>query len=80
HHPEEATRWAAVRPAVNDVAADHDVPPENLCTPTWLRHFAWQPPEDCSVEGVDVFVEGLGARPWQREILARPLSEVMATL
>ena len=80
HHPEEATRWAAVRPAVNDVAADHDVPPENLCTPTWLRHFAWQPPEDCSVEGVDVFLEGLGARPWQREILSGPLSAVMATL
>lgn len=80
HHPEAAARWAAVRPAVNEVAADRDVPPENLCTPAWLRQFAWQPPDDCSAEGIDVFLADIGARPWQREILASLLSEVMATL
>ena len=80
HHPEEATRWAAVKPAVNNVAADRDVPPENLCAPAWLKQFAWQPPEDYSVEGIDAFLADLGARPWQREILAGPLSKVMATL
>ena len=80
HHPEEAARWAAVRPAVNEVAADHDVPPENLCTPAWLRQFAWQPPHDLSIAGVDAFFADLGARPWQRGILASLLSEVMAEL
>ncbi|MSS45589.1 ribonuclease D [Cutibacterium sp. WCA-380-WT-3A] len=74
HHPKQAARWSAVRPAVNDVAAQYDVPPENLCTPAWLRQFAWQPPEDCSVQGVDAFLADLGARPWQREILSDVLS------
>ncbi|MDU1419028.1 MAG: ribonuclease D, partial [Cutibacterium avidum] len=60
--------------------ADHDVPPENLCTPAWLRQFAWQPPHDLSIAGVDAFFADLGARPWQRGILASLLSEVMAEL
>ncbi|MGK2308645.1 ribonuclease D [Cutibacterium sp. V970] len=80
HHPQEAARWVAARPAVNEVAVDHDLPPENLCPPAWLRQFAWQPPHDLSVTGINAFFADLGARPWQREILATLLSGVMAEL
>ncbi|MDO4411879.1 ribonuclease D [Cutibacterium sp.] len=77
HHPQQAARWAVLRPAVNQVATDYDVPPEILCSPAWLRQFAWQPPRDLSTAGVDTFLADCGARPWQREILASLLSEVM---
>ena len=46
------------------------MPPENLLTPDLLRRLAWEPPADRSVEGVDAFLAGLGARPWQRELTA----------
>lgn len=77
HHPEAAARWEVVRPGVNRIAAEVDVPPENLCSPAWLRQFAWQPPRDLSPLGVDAFLSELGARIWQRNLLSGPLSRMI---
>ena len=69
-HPEAAERWERIRPGFTELAESLAVPPENLLTPDRLRRLAWEPPADRSVEGVDAFLAGLGARPWQRELTA----------
>lgn len=77
HHPEAAARWEAVRPAMNQRAADLAMPPENLISPDWLRRLAWQPPTDLSPRGVDAFLADLGARAWQRNLVCGELSRLL---
>ncbi len=77
HHPDAAARWELVRPAINDRAADLDLPPENLISPDWLRRLSWQPPADRSPRGVDAFLADLGARAWQRNLVCGELSRLL---
>lgn len=77
HHPEAAARWERVRPAMNDRAADLDLPPENLISPDWLRRLAWDPPADRSARGIDAFLADLGARSWQRNLVCGELSRLL---
>lgn len=71
--PEAAERLARARLAVAAVAADHDLPVENLLDPALLRALAWQPPQDVR-QGL---ADG-GARPWQVTLVANPLAEALA--
>lgn len=77
HHPEEAARWEAVRPAMNRRAEELDLPPENLISPDWLRRLAWSPPADLSPAGIDAFLADLGARAWQRNLVSGQLSRLL---
>ncbi|AXE38923.1 HRDC domain-containing protein [Acidipropionibacterium virtanenii] len=80
HHPDEAARWKAIRPAVNRRAEELDLPPENLISPDWLRRLAWQPPVDRSPVGIDAFLADLGARTWQRNLVCGELSRLLGGL
>ncbi len=80
HHPDEAARWQAVRPAMNRRAEELALPPENLISPDWLRRLAWRPPVDRSPAGVDAFLADLGARQWQRNLVCGELSRLLSGL
>lgn len=77
HHPDEAARWERIRPAMNALAETLDLPPENLISPECLRQLCWAPPRDDSPLGVDAFLADLGARRWQRDAVAGPLSRLL---
>lgn len=70
HEPEAWARWNRVRPAVNELAERLQLPPENLLSPDALRRVTLRPPADLSVDAVDAALAELGARPWQRELVA----------
>ena len=56
-----------------------NVPLENLITPETLRRFLWTPPQQPTPESVEVVLVELGVRPWQRELVAQALCDVLTT-
>ncbi|HCJ48553.1 MAG TPA: ribonuclease D [Microbacterium sp.] len=58
-------RLKAARPAVEAVAAELNMPTENLLTPDTLRRVAWNPPAEITPETVAAALAEWGARPWQ---------------
>jgi ribonuclease D len=66
--PAAAARLARVREAMAAIAAEHDLPVENLLTPDHVRRLVWKPPEPRSEEAVDAALTASGARPWQRAL------------
>ena len=75
--PEAAARLAAARAALAELSASVQVPVENLALPELVRRLCWSPPSDTSVRGVGDFLAAGGARPWQVELVAAPLSRAM---
>lgn len=71
-HPEAAARWEAIRPAVNEIAEQHRVPPENLVSPDALRRVAWQP-AGVDADAIEAQLAGLGVRRWQRELVVEAI-------
>ena len=51
------------------------IPVENLMTPDIVRRMLWDPPSD--EEALDTALSDLGARPWQRDLLAPLFAEVL---
>jgi ribonuclease D len=76
--PEAAARLAACRAAVLAVAAQVAVPAENLVDPEALRRLAWSPPGEPDSRSVTAALQAAGARPWQVELTARQLADVLA--
>jgi ribonuclease D len=81
-NPPAAVRLAASREAVNALAALHELPVENLLTPSILRALAWDPPPG-AVESVDVDavadrLRADGARAWQIGLTADPIAQALA--
>ncbi len=64
-NPEADARLKAARPAVEQRAADLNMPNENLLTPDTLRRVAWSPPDPITAESVGDALAAWGARPWQ---------------
>ncbi len=62
--PEAAARWELVRPAINELAEDLGLPPENLLSPDALRRITWQPPalDEASLGSA---LADRGVRAWQ---------------
>ena len=58
-------RLKSARPAVEAVAAELNMPTENLLTPDTLRRVAWNPPAEITPETVAAALAEWGARPWQ---------------
>jgi ribonuclease D len=78
--PAAARRLAAVRTVVAALADEHTVPAENLLPPDVVRRLAWQPPEPPDPEAVAADLAAHGARPWQVELTALPISKALARL
>lgn len=75
--PEAAARLARCREVVTKTAEQHHLPPENLVTPDFIRRLAWEPPADPDAATVTAVLSGLGARPWQCELLAEELAQAL---
>jgi ribonuclease D len=72
--PAAATRLTAVRAAVAALADEHGLPTENLLPPDAVRRLAWQPPEPVSPAAVGTDLAHYGARRWQVNVTATPIS------
>jgi ribonuclease D len=70
--PLAAARLNQARPALKELAEQHELPVENLLTPDYVRRLLWEPPADPDDPGLSARVEErlreLGARPWQIEL------------
>ena len=78
--PVAAQRLTAVRAAVAAIADEHSLPAENLLPPDVVRRLAWRPPDPPSPEAVGADMQGHGARPWQAELTAKPISKALIRL
>jgi ribonuclease D len=75
--PEAARRLVAVRAAVAALADANGLPTENLVPPDAVRRLSWQPPAEPTPTRVSGDLTGYGARPWQVEITALPISRAL---
>ena len=64
-NPEAWARLSAARTRMTQIAADLELPVENLLTPEILRRLAWTPPQPITVEQVETALRDHGARRWQ---------------
>jgi ribonuclease D len=76
--PVAAARLRRCRDVVNAVAAEVEVPQENLISPDSIRRLAWTPPDSISVATVAATLSGLAARPWQIALVAERLADALA--
>ena len=76
--PVAAARLAAVRGALSVIAAQHELPLENLLTPDHVRRLAWRPPTPLTEQSVDQALDRYGARPWQRELTVATITPLLA--
>lgn len=67
--PAAHARFSAAREAMIGLAGELQLPVENLLTPDFLRQLAWAPPTPVDPDAVDERLAGLGARPWQRQLV-----------
>jgi ribonuclease D len=74
--PVAAERLARARAALAEISEKHTVPVENLITPDLVRRLAWSPPST-EPDAVAAYLTSGGARPWQVELTAGPLSAAM---
>jgi ribonuclease D len=78
--PVAAERLTAVRTVVAALADEHSLPAENLLPPDIVRRLAWRPPDPPAPGTVAADLAGHGARPWQVELTAVPISKALSRL
>jgi len=78
--PVAAERLTAVRTVVAALADEHSLPAENLLPPDIVRRLAWRPPDPPAPGTVAAELAGHGARPWQVELTAVPISKALSRL
>jgi ribonuclease D len=62
---------------VTRLAADHNLPPENLVAPDSIRRLAWTPPELIDESTVAAALASTGVRRWQTGLLAAELAAAL---
>ena len=75
--PAAAARLAAARATVTAIAEANKLPVENLLAPDALRRLSWDPPQPTDEESVALALAGYGARPWQVELTAGPITSAL---
>jgi ribonuclease D len=76
--PVAAARLARARAAINAIAAERNVPPENVITPDTVRRVMWEPPTEPTAEAIGAALRSYGARAWQVGLVAAALAEAVA--
>jgi ribonuclease D len=72
--PAAAARLIAVRATVAELAEQYSMPTENLLPPDAVRRISWEPPDPPDPLAVEAALSGFGARRWQVELTAGPIS------
>ena len=75
--PAAAARLTRCREVVTRLAAEHNLPPENLVAPDAVRRLAWSPPEEIDAGTVADALRATGVRAWQSALLAAELAEAL---
>lgn len=75
--PAAADRLTACRAVVIELSEQHEVPPENLIAPDLIRRLAWEPPANSDPPTIAAILADGGARRWQVDLVAIPLSEAL---
>jgi ribonuclease D len=73
-----ADRLAAAKAAIAALAAEHNVPAENLVQPSAIRRLVWQPPDPPTTASVAAALHGFDVRSWQVQLIAGPLATALA--
>jgi ribonuclease D len=73
-NPEADRRLKAARIAVADTSAELNIPIENVLTPDLLRRVSWAPPEPIELGAVREALAEMGAREWQLDAVAAPIT------
>ena len=80
-NPEAAARLATARAGLASVSEERSVPVENLLTPDVVRRVLWTPPETREAAELTTALaeqlKGLGARPWQIELVGPVLQDAI---
>jgi ribonuclease D len=79
-NPDADGRFKRARADVTAVAADLDIPLENLLTPDYLRRVAWSPPDPITGEGIAEALRVLGARRWQVDAIAQVIADAFVRI
>jgi ribonuclease D len=74
-NPEADRRLKAARLAVAAQSEQLNIPIENVLTPELLRRLSWAPPEPIELTAVRTALEEMGARPWQVDAVAEPITD-----
>ncbi len=73
-NPAADRRLKAARVAVIEKSTELNIPVENVLTPELLRRLAWAPPEPIELASVQTALTEMGARGWQVDALAEPIT------
>jgi ribonuclease D len=73
-NPAADRRLKAARVAITNVSTELNIPIENVLTPELLRRLAWSPPEPIELASVQAALSEMGARPWQVDAVAEPIT------
>jgi ribonuclease D len=76
--PAAADRLARARAAIAELAEQHSVLTQNLLASEVVRRLCWTPPTSLDPASVTARLGVLGARPWQIELTAAPLTTALA--
>lgn len=74
-NPEADRRLRALKPRLQSIADELELPLENLLTPEHVRRLAWNPPTPSDVDTLTESLTDLGARPWQIDATAQAIVE-----
>jgi ribonuclease D len=79
--PEKFAPLSHARAAIELIAAENNIPVENLMTPEFIRRVCWKPPagarDSMSVLEVEKALIELGARQWQVDLVAPALAAAL---
>src|SRR5699024_12377940 len=75
--PHAARRLESARSTVTGIAAKVVMPSENLLLPDTVRRLSWTPPTPVVPETVSEFLRSRGARNWQIDLTAEPLTTAL---
>lgn len=74
--PASFERFNRVRPALIELAAELQLPVENLLSPDHLRRLLWDSPDLIEAAAVNERLTELGSRPWQRELVVPVITQL----
>ena len=75
--PDAARRLESARSTVTGIAEKVVMPSENLLLPDTVRRLSWAPPTPVVPETVSEFLRSRGARNWQIDLTAEPLTTAL---
>lgn len=73
-NPDAAHRLSLAKNLINQLAEVNQLPTENLLSPSVLRALAWSPPKSITAATLGDALIADGARQWQVDLVAGPLS------